>query len=256
MAEGSIEGQVRSSDGPVPNAKLSIGALSTNTDRNGHFILIHVPPGIGKMRVEALGFHNTERDILVQTDVRIEDLSVILTEVTGNIEGTIQSESGEPLAEAEVSGIFRLRKPQMVAKTDREGHYSFEGIPVGEYRIRAAAKGYGVDGSIVQVRDGVPTRADFALRPGNLVLGGTVVGKESGIALQAEACLMRNGIVVGKFYSKCEDGKFNFANLVPDDYELEVHSEGHAPQRWRGRLDRSESVLFELEDEHNMSCSP
>ena len=94
------------------------------SDSKGNFLLEHVPPGIAKIRTKSptSRFYDSTLDVLVETDKR-NNLFIFLTEVTGIVEGTITDESGKPLVGAEVSGLFRLGKDALVAKTDENGQF-------------------------------------------------------------------------------------------------------------------------------------
>ncbi len=239
----------------MPNAKLSFGVVNTFTDQKGNFLFEHIPPGIGKIRVETTRFHNYEQDILIEAGENRKGLSIFLTEVTGTIEGIIKDETGKALAEAEVSGIFRLAKPPATTKTDDKGHYIFTEIPRGSYHVRANAQGCAIDGAIVNVNGGSPALINFTLRPGNLAISGEVLTKQGRAPLDSEIYLMRNGVVVARS-NKFGHGRFIFNNLVSDIYEIEVLSPGYVSRGWRGKLEKSETLDFELEAESTTSCSP
>ena len=155
MAEGSVDGQVACVEGPVLNATVSIGMISTYSDSKGNFLLEHVPPGIGKIRVKppVTRFYDYSQDILVEADNR-KNLFIFLTEVTGTVEGTITDETGKPLVGAEVSGLFRLGKDAITSKSDEKGHYIFSEVPRGAYYVRAKAPGFMTEGADVNVTGG------------------------------------------------------------------------------------------------------
>jgi hypothetical protein len=258
IAEGSIEGIVTSVDGPVANTKLSFGTVVTFTDEKGHFLLEHLPAGIGSISVEPpSGFSSYEQGILIKAGENKESLSIFLTEVTGTIEGIIRGENGIPIAKAEVSGIFDLAKPAVTVKTDEKGHYIFDKIPAGSYRIRAKAMGFSIDGAMANVAAGSATSINFTMRCGNLAVSGNVVSKNGRTPLDSEICLMRNGTMVSKIRSMSSTGgEFKFSDLLPDVYEMEVLSAGYKSKSWHGRLEKSEILDFELEVEIGDTCSP
>ena len=179
IAEGSIDGQVSCVEGPVSNATVSIGMISSYTDSKGNFLLEHVPPGIAKIRARSptSRFYDTTLDVLVETDKR-NNLFIFLTEVTGTVEGSITDEDGKPLAGAEVSGLFRLGKEALVARSDENGHYFFADVPRGSYYVRARALGHMIEGATVNVIGGSTTQTNFTLQPASLSISGKVVSNE------------------------------------------------------------------------------
>ena len=68
MAEGRIEGEVGSIDGPVRYASVAFGAINVLTDQKGNFVLDHVPPGLGKISVKSpvTKFRDYEKNILIE----------------------------------------------------------------------------------------------------------------------------------------------------------------------------------------------
>ena len=256
VAEASVEGRVVCIEGPVPNSRLSLGSISTFTDEKGNFLFEHVPPGISKLTAESptSRFCNHEQGILIEAGECKKDLTISLTEVTGTIEGLIKDEAGMPIIGAEVSGLFRLTKPIVISKTDDEGHYIFYDIPPGSYRIRANSPGYMTDGTMINVTGGSTTAlVNFTLGSGHLSLSGNVRNKQQMMLLDSEICLMRNGTVVSR--AKSVNGKFMFNDLVSDTYEMEVLSNGYTSRSWKGYVEKSETLDFELEVDFRTSCS-
>ena len=72
IAEGSVDGQIACVDGPVANATVSIGFISTLADSKGNFLIEHVPPGIGRIGVKPTvsRFYDYTQDILIEADKR------------------------------------------------------------------------------------------------------------------------------------------------------------------------------------------
>ncbi len=81
----------------------------------------------------------------------------------GSIEGTMTDESGKPA----VGAIIRAERsefPGILIRTDEDGHYSFNNIPVGKWEIEFYTKGgWGVGLESVTVRSGETTRLDFTI---------------------------------------------------------------------------------------------
>ncbi len=216
IAEGSIDGQVATSEGPVINATVMFGVIETFTDTKGNFLLEHIPPGIGKIIVKSTTnrFNDLTLDVLVEADKR-KTLFLFLTEVTGTVEGTVTDESGKPLVGAEVWSVFRLGKPEVTVKTDEKGHYNFSEIPRGVYFVRARANKHMIEGATVNVKGASAVVADITLKTAALSITGKVVRKKDGAAVDCQIYLMRKGIVVTTATTNSSgDGKFIFDNLI------------------------------------------
>jgi hypothetical protein len=249
IAEGSVDGQVSCVEGPMINATVSIGMITTLSDAKGNFLLEHVPPGIAKVRVKSptTRFYDSSVDVLVETDKR-KNMFIFLKEVTGTVEGNITDESGKFLAGAEVYSLFRLGKDAITAKTDEKGHYIFTDIPRGNYFVRAKAKGYMTEGISVNVTGGSTALTNFTLKPASLSITGRVVNK-AGAPVDCEIYLLRKGIVVTKVKTASTgDGTFEIADLVPDTYEMTTSAAGLMPKAWFGKLEKSEVINFELDE--------
>ncbi|MDG6907613.1 MAG: carboxypeptidase regulatory-like domain-containing protein [Nitrososphaerota archaeon] len=248
MAEGSVEGQVSCIEGPVTNASVSIGMISTFTDATGNFVLEHLPPGIGKVRVNSplSRFYDASTDVLVEADQR-KNLPIFLNEITGVLEGTITDEIGKPLVGAEVSGMFRLGKEAITTKTDEKGDYIFQDIPRGVYYIRAKAQGFMTEGADVNITAGGNIESNFKLKAANLSISGIVTAKE-GTVVDGELYLMRKGVIVTRTnISKGSVGKYSFPDLVPDYYEIGIIAPGYFANGWGGKVEKPEVVNFKLE---------
>jgi hypothetical protein len=160
------------------------------------------------------------------------------------------------LVGAELSGVFRLAKPTVTAKTDDKGHYVFAEVPQGIHYVRAKAQGHMIEGASVNVTVGSPTISNFVLQSGNLTISGNVVGKKEQAPVDCEVYLRRKGIVVtNATIASSGDGKFIFDNLVPDIYQIGITSPGRVANGWQGKLEKSEIVNFELEEAHSSTVS-
>jgi hypothetical protein len=252
IAESSIQGQVASTQGPMVNAVVSVGMISALSDSKGNFLLEHIPPGFVKLRVKPTTsrYYNFEQEILVEAGKKKEGLFLFLNEVTGTIKGTVADENGKPLAEVEVSGLFRLAKPATTVKTDEKGQYLIPDVPSGNYYVRAKAQGHMIEGASVSIAGGSTVITNFTLKSANLSITGKIVSKKDGAPLDSEIYLMRKGIVVTKLRTTSADGgKFSFENLLPEIYEINVVCPGHIGKTWRQKLEQSQVLDFELEEQ-------
>lgn len=85
---------------------------------------------------------------------------------TGSLSGTIQDETGAPLADA-MALVSSVRGEVYQARTDDQGRYRIDGIPSGTYTPLAAAWGYqAVNGPEVRITAGRELRyANLTLAP-------------------------------------------------------------------------------------------
>lgn len=250
VAEASIEGQVACRDGPIANVNVSVGMISTTTDPKGNFLIEHVPPGIVKISAKAPStkYYSYEKNLLLEGGKKKEGLYIFLTEVAGTIEGTVLDESGKPLTGVELSGPLISGKPAMIT-TDDNGHYVFADVPQGIYFVRAIARGHMIETASVSVTRECVTVSNFVLRAGELSINGKVLDKKTQAPVDCEIYLKRRGIVVTRrSVMKSGNGTFVFDDLAADTYEIQVISQGHVTANWQEKLDKSETVNFELEE--------
>ncbi len=201
-------------------------------------------------------FYDSALDVLVEADKR-KNLFLFLTEVTGKIEGIVTDESGKPLIGADVWGLFRVGKPEISTKTDEKGRYIFDEVPQGTYFARAKADGRMIEGATVTVPGRGTAMADFKLNSGSLTITGKVVSMNEGTGIDCEIYLMRKGVVVTTATTSSSGyGKFIFDDLTPDIYEIITVPVGYTPKRWSGDIKKSESVIFELEQEEPPTNPP
>ena len=81
----------------------------------------------------------------------------------GSIEGIMTDESGKPVAEAIIIADNSVYGSILI-RTDEDGHYSFNNIPVGKWEIEfyhESGRGLGLESATV--RSGETTRLDFTI---------------------------------------------------------------------------------------------
>jgi hypothetical protein len=167
VAEGRIEGEVASIDGPVFNATVAFGAISSVTDAKGRFLLEHVPAGIGRITVKSPSpkLRDSDQGVLVEAGERKKGVFVFLRQVGGKLEGKVVDEKDVPLS-AEVWGFFKPGQPPEIARTDEKGQYSFSEVLPGSYYVRATAQGHGIEDNSVTIVGGQSNKANFVLKSG------------------------------------------------------------------------------------------
>ncbi len=73
--------------------------------------------------------------------------------------GNLTDPQGRAIASATISLLRRADSGRHQAKTDDQGHYSFEGLEIGEYRLTAEAAGFPVITRTVGIT-GIPTQTE------------------------------------------------------------------------------------------------
>ncbi len=97
--------------------------------------------------------------------------SLVLSQTTGEIKGTIQDADGNPLVGANVY----LKGTTLGSSTDREGNYSIVKVPPGTYTILARFLGYKTGEAEITVTAGETVTKDFALASDVLDMDAVVV---------------------------------------------------------------------------------
>ncbi|HEX6316295.1 MAG TPA: TonB-dependent receptor plug domain-containing protein, partial [Gemmatimonadaceae bacterium] len=90
---------------------------------------------------------------------------------TGTISGTVQSESGQPLAAAQVTVVGT----SLGTRTGMDGRYTVVNVPVGQHRVRVQFIGHRPMDQSVNVTAGGTATLDFTLRAQALALDAVVV---------------------------------------------------------------------------------
>jgi hypothetical protein len=83
---------------------------------------------------------------------------------TGTIHGTVTDEDGNPVAGARVDARSRATLTSGVTRTGKDGAYTTEQFPPGEYTVRIEARNLRVAAAVVNVQAGAVASADFKLQ--------------------------------------------------------------------------------------------
>lgn len=121
-----------------------------NSDSQGHFTFSGVPDGRFVLRIEAEGFPTVEEDLLV--DGHSVDLGALVLSEPLSIAGRVVGHGGAPVSSAEVwieepnrrgipflSKSFFVSDPLISTRTAPNGTFVIEGVPEGNYELRASA---------------------------------------------------------------------------------------------------------------------
>jgi len=160
------------------------------TDQNGQYMFDNVSPGSYTVSASADGYQRaTSAPFTVSQGSNTAPtlaLTAMPAPVVGSVTGTVTDSSGKPLAGVLVEltpatlvkggssatglipVLFPPPGPFQIAKTDANGHYTFDNVPVGSYIVTAWAPGYQTASSDpFTVSQGSNTAPMLALMPGN-----------------------------------------------------------------------------------------
>src|SRR5258708_1667003 len=83
--------------------------------------------------------------------------------IFGTVRGTITDAQQNPMSDARVVLTARNSQWQQTAHTDAAGTFAFQGVPLGEYTLRAEARGVAARKRAISVTSSAVVQADLAL---------------------------------------------------------------------------------------------
>ncbi|MBT3233438.1 MAG: T9SS type A sorting domain-containing protein [Calditrichaeota bacterium] len=256
---GSVSGTISNENGDlVANTNIMLngrgeGPLRTQSDENGAFNFAEVPVGEWTVQITGRGYLPFREDIEVAVDQAVE-LEIVL-EVAGgrgdddddediefgSVSGMVANEDGEAVAEARVMLNCPGQRP-LQAQTDENGAFSFAEVPVGEWAVQIAGRGYlpfredievAVDQVIeleivLEVAGGRGGDDDEEVEFGSV---SGMVANEDGEAV-AEARVMLNSRGQRPLQAQTdENGAFNFAEVPVGEWTGQITGRGYIPFR-------------------------
>jgi len=145
------------------------------TDRNGCFAFHGLDLAWGLVRARKPGFVATwERCRLAPDERRSRGLTLVLHEAR-SIHGTVVDENGRPVADAWVLGfnLSRIEFDWPTARSNSEGVFTLEGLPLSDVHVNAFAPGFrpdhsdpiplGVDAVALRLRSEPRTRLELTV---------------------------------------------------------------------------------------------
>jgi len=146
---------------------------SDKTDSSGNYLIETLPVGMHTISVSATGYYRKSITVEVLKDQTVTvDFELIPYEY-GNVDGTItdkSSKAGISSASVYVDGQWLWSS----TKTDSNGYYLLETLPVGRHTIKIKANGYYSASKTVAVLKDKTITVDFELVPIYGVIKGTV----------------------------------------------------------------------------------
>jgi hypothetical protein len=188
---GSLSGTIQVegvSDPSGVTVALAEPGTTATTNAQGHFLLEGIPTGTYLLTASREGLIPQEQTVEVR-HLETTSLSLTLMRARGTVTGTLLLEG-----ESNHSGIsVSLSGHDATATTDAQGHFGFEGIPVGRYKLTAGKVHYARAEAAVDVVRGPPAPVGLtlarlgsiplsaprlAVQGGHLALTGSGLGEE------------------------------------------------------------------------------
>ena len=140
---GGISGYVKDSKmNAINGAQVNIGDYTAFTNSEGYFIKSDLPLGQYTVTVSKDGYTTKTLDqkVSIESNKTATIGTQMLSSMYGGLSGTVQTNSGSPLA-----GAIVLIKgtSEYTATTDENGAFTKDGIGIGSYEVTISKDGYG-----------------------------------------------------------------------------------------------------------------
>jgi protocatechuate 3,4-dioxygenase beta subunit len=190
----------------------------TVTNGDGKYGFRNIPAGFYRLVVIKAGYAPADRYVRVHAG-QVTEANFLLNPIdpppTGTLAGVVRDAvTSEPLAGARVHilvdpAVDLVSGDRWTARTDEEGYYEIENVPVGEYIVGAFKRGYHPQRREATIVEGLTTGLDFALEP--LVQHGAV-----------------EGTVIDALTNEPIENALVFIPLVPDPFNADPETALHA----------------------------
>ncbi|TET35900.1 MAG: hypothetical protein E3J72_09685 [Planctomycetota bacterium] len=240
-----ISGRVISFIGnPVEKAKIKLTvaeAITDNTgcvsyelhefnvksDANGFYKFEKLPPGTCTFKVTAGGYHDYKWTGLELGEEELRKNANLELDPGMSVAGVVLDDFNRPIESATIQ-VYPDNGHHQQTVTNENGHFRFTTLKEGYVRLYASANGY----------IGNPNRRVKAGHQGvcfNLILGGTLTGKVTGLDTFSETCISVSPEGSGSSSSSCSNADGSFVlQLHPGKYTVKVTGKGFIANRVKG----------------------
>jgi uncharacterized GH25 family protein len=250
---GAIRVVVTDSNGPLADARVAVLLEATHessertTDATGEVVFDGLRPGDWLVGARHRRFTLTTQNATV-AEGRTTDVALRMTE-GGRAEGAVVNGAGQPVAGAQVAVLNEARVPMhasLSAKTDDQGLYVIEGIPLAKVGLLVRASRYHPleKYDIAFTTPGERQTHNFTLDAGTTVAGRVV--DESGAPL-ADAIVTAGAIQdVGGTARTDRDGRFAIYGLGKKPLGLSASAKGYGTAYLRNVAPDTQDVELRL----------
>ena len=253
VAGGPLSGvvQIESTQEPVPGADVTYrGVLQRRTDDQGRFRFEALPDGPGTTRATAPGY--TEERLHCQITVGGEAFARFELNLAGTLTGTVTDADGHVVAGAVVRGL------RFGTRTDAEGRYELDTVPLGATAVTVTASRNGLYASSTEFEGFAEghrqATLDFRLTRG-VTLSGTLQDRAGAPITDADLKLS-GSLVFSSKHRTDANGRFRIDGASDHVFFLSATAAGFAPVsldlRDLPQKDWSDLQLT-LEPEHTVS---
>lgn len=274
----SLLGQVRNGQGaPLPEVKVTLSTVPTagelffgqedmegqgaevtvTTNAEGRFAFRNITPRVHYTLIaQHPDYARKEvQSVTVGQEGEFEEPPIVLTP-GAMLTGHVRDENNNMIPDATLflegsqfhaAGV--LPPDRMVAKTDREGIYTFTNVQRGSRTLTVSAPGYGRQNinNLNFEKDEATTR-DIVLRTAEMIVGRVLGPNNAGLAgATVTAVGFNSSIQTGRGQvTSNESGEFTFEDLSPGDYNVIATLKGYRlekPQRGHTNGDR---IILEM----------
>jgi hypothetical protein len=163
----------------------------------------------------------------------------IFMKARGALSGVVKNESGNPVSGATVQVITLADNRGKTMTTDASGTFSFTGLMVGAYNLKAISQAALSEGSIMGVlpEDGTAVSQDLTIRKVGDVIRGTVVGKVlgvDGVTPRSGVVVILNGTNYQNWMRTATDGSFNFSGVYAGSVTVTARDDSTGEQSTSG----------------------
>jgi protocatechuate 3,4-dioxygenase beta subunit len=208
-----------------------VGSASTKTDDRGSYVLTHLPEGKFRVVARAAGYDPAEL-----RDVESGEAADLVLAPFARLRGrVVDAASGAAVNAFQLSldaksdeGSWREDWKRRREVAQAEGHFEYEDLRAGEYRVRARSPGYGAARREVTLLPGQEIEVEIALELG-LRVEGVVYSADSGATIAGATIRLyaRNQGGIEDIDTSSEgrsggDGRFELSGLASGECEVWV----------------------------------
>ncbi|APR85113.1 Hypothetical protein A7982_10462 [Minicystis rosea] len=219
-----VNAEERLTSGSITDPVLQASTQSVSDD-DGTFRLEHVPKGAVLLRGYDGDNAATSMTVDAKDCSKIAPIKLVMSP-GGSVEGIARRADGKPIPGARLN-ITERAVGIVNAVSDAEGHYRFDDLPAGTFRIQLDHEGQSAL-KFVQIRENATTKLDISLfGQGNGELKGKVSAGTKpigGARLLVASNHGRNAGVAMYFPVTAADGSFKVPSIPPGAYLVSVMS--------------------------------